>query len=329
LVNVLHPPINTTASKASLNQRSPLVSIIGDAVARARVTAMLRGLDGNPCTCLTVEELRRRLRAGGVRSLVLEARDRNGMTTRPLVAEIVRDYPGVSILIYCDQSRTPPSEIVSLVRAGAHNYVMHGMDDERNALRLALSAAEQVSAADFVLDALRDDVPPLAKPLVELFLRGADGPIPVMEAAKQLGVHRKTLRNRMDSAGCPAPTELRAWCRLFLAARLLDEPSRSVESVADQLDFPSASALRNLLKRRTGLAPYALRQAGGLRYLLARFRDECASRRRHATPDIAPAASETTPGSSTAAVARVAESEPVRPRRHAAARPTPTRRPPA
>jgi AraC-like DNA-binding protein len=322
MVTALRAPNKSLVSRSTLKYRSALVSLIGDAVARARVTAMLRGLDADPYTCVSVEDLRTRLRAGGVRSLVLEARDRNGMTTVPLVAEIVRDYPGVSILVYCDQSRTPPSEVVGMVRAGAHNYVMHGMDDERNALRLALQAAEQVSAADFVLDALRDDIPPLARPLLELFLRGADGPIPVMEAAKQLGVHRKTLRNRMDAAGFPAPTELRAWCRLFLAARLLDEPSRSVEGVADQLEFPSASALRNLLKRRTGLAPYALRAAGGLRFLLARFRSECAARRRRTSPDMTPL----TPGTASESVARVAESDPPRPRRHAAAR-NATRRP--
>ena len=283
-----------------------LVSLIGDAVARARVTATLRGLDGDPCICLTTDELRTRLRAGGVRSIIVEARDRNGATTVPLVSEVLRDYPGVSVLVYCDLLRTPPTEVVALIRAGAHNFMMHGMDDERNALRLALRAAEQASAADFILGVLGVDAPPIARPLLELYLRGAEGPIPVVEAAKQLGVHRKTLRNRMQVAGLPAPAELRTWCRLFLAARLLDEAGRTVESVAHQLEFPSGSALRNLLKRRTGLTPHALRAAGGLRHLLNEFRADCAARRLRERPDIAPAQTAPTPE----VVARVAESEP-------------------
>jgi AraC-like DNA-binding protein len=290
--------------------------LIGDAVARARIMATLRGLDGDPCACLTTDELRSRLRAGGVRSVVLESRDRNGATTVPLVSEILRDYPGVSILAYCDFARTPVTEFVALVRAGAHNIVIHGMDDERNALRLALRAAEQASAADFVLDALRPDAPPIVRPLLELYLRGAEGAVPVIEAAKQLGVHRKTLRNRMQVAGYPAPAELRTWCRLFLAARLLDEVGRTVESVAHQLEFPSSSALRNLLKRRTGLAPYALRDAGGLRYLLDEFRADCTARRIREQPDIAPVQAPPT----SELVARVAEPAPPPARRRAAAR---------
>jgi AraC-like DNA-binding protein len=190
------------------------------------------------------------------------------------------------------------------------------MDDERNALRLALHAAEQASAADFVLDALRPDAPPIVRPLLELYLRGAEGAVPVIEAAKQLGVHRKTLRNRMQVAGYPAPAELRTWCRLFLAARLLDEVGRTVESVADQLEFPSSSALRNLLKRRTGLAPYALRDAGGLRYLLDEFRADCTARRIREQPDIAPAQAPPT----SELVARVAEPGPPPARRRATAR---------
>ena len=250
-----------------------------------------------------------------MRSIIIEARDRNGATTVPLVLEILRDYPGVSVLAYCDFPRTPSTEFVALVRAGAHNVVIHGMDDERNALRLALRAAEQASAADFVLDALRPDTPPIARPLLELYLRGAEGPMPVVEAARQLGVHRKTLRNRMQVAGFPAPAELRTWCRLFLAARLLDEAGRTVESVAHQLEFPSGSALRNLLKRRTGLAPHALRTAGGLCYLLTEFRADCAARRqRELSPDITPA--QAAPASEI--VARVAESEPPSVRRRAA-----------
>ncbi|WP_284349209.1 helix-turn-helix domain-containing protein [Roseisolibacter agri] len=127
--------------------------------------------------------------------------------------------------------------------------------------------------------AIADSVPAIGRPLMELYLRGADGAMPVTEAARQLGVHRKTLRNRMEAAGLPAPADLRAWCRLFMAGRLLEEAGRTVESVAHQLEFSTGSALRNLIKRRTGLAPYMLREAGGLPYLIACFNADCDRRR--------------------------------------------------
>lgn len=259
--------------------KKALVSLIGNAVARARVAAMLRELTGSSCVCLTADEVRARLHAGSIQVLILEAHDRDGRPTAPLVAEIRRDFPSVSIIAYWEPGRTPSSAVVPLMHAGAHQLITHPYDDAQCAFQTALLDAERRTVADHVLAALADVVPPVARPLIDLYLRGADGPMPVTEAARQLGVHRKTLRNRMEAAGLPAPADLRAWCRLFMAGRLLDEPGRTVESVALQLEFTTGSALRNLIKRRTGLAPYMLREAGGLQYLIVCFNTLCEARR--------------------------------------------------
>lgn len=263
---------------------------MSDPAARARVIGALRGLAGDPCICTSTDEVRARLRLGAVRALVLEPRDQEGASTAPMVSEIHRDHPSVSILVYLTPGRTPSSEAATLLRIGAHQLVLHGIDDERNTLRAAFLAAEHVTVADLVLDIIADELPPGVRPLVELYLRGTDGTLSLDAAARQLGVHRRTLQNRMDSAGYPGPGELRGWCRLFIAAQLMHDGGRTVEGVAQQLDFPSASALRNLLKRRTGLAPHGLRAAGGLRYLLRTFQQSCERRR---TRDVAPATCET------------------------------------
>jgi AraC-like DNA-binding protein len=186
----------------------------------------------------------------------------------------------VCILAYYIPGRATSSELATLMRAGAHQLVLHDLDDERTVLQAAFRSAEQTTVAEVILEELGDELPPSVRPLVELYLQGVDGPVSIQQAARQLGVHRRTLHHRMEVAGFPVPTELRAWCRLFLAARLLEDPGRTVESVALQLDFHSSSALRNLLKRRTGLAPHALRAAGGLQYLLAEFRQSCDARKR-------------------------------------------------
>lgn len=260
--------------------RGLIITLIGDAVARARVAALLRELTGSSCVCLTPGEVRNRLRAGGVRALVVSAADRDGRSTSALVGEVRRGFPDVSIVAYCEVGRTPSAAMTELVQAGAHQLMLHPNDDSRLGLETLLRNAQRANVATLVFDALADVLPSDAHPLVNLYLRGGEGPVPVTEAALQLGIHRKTLRNRMEAAGLPAPIDLRAWCRLFLAARLLDEPGRTVESVALQLDFNSGSALRNLLRRRTGLAPWELRAAGGLAFLIDRFTAECAERRR-------------------------------------------------
>jgi AraC-like DNA-binding protein len=260
--------------------RQVVITMIGDAVARARVAAILRELTGSPCLCISQMEVRDRLRAGGVRGLILAPTDRDGRSTLGLVSEVRREFPDVYVIAYGEVGRTPSSAIAAMIRSGAHDMLQYPNDDSRSIIENLLRTANRTNVAAQVYESIADTLDPAALPLVKLYLSGAEGPVPVIEAAVQLGVHRKTLRNRLDAAGLPAPADLRAWCRLFLAARLMDEPGRTVESVALELDFTSGSAFRNLLRRRTGLAPYELRHAGGLPHLLKRFLEECSARQR-------------------------------------------------
>ena len=46
-----------------------------------------------------------------------------------------------------------------------------------------------------------------------------------------------TLVDRLATAGLPTPSAMIAWCRLTLAAQMLEDPARSVEQIALLLDF--------------------------------------------------------------------------------------------
>jgi AraC-like DNA-binding protein len=82
--------------------------------------------------------------------------------------------------------------------------------------------------------------------------------------ANALGVHRKTLVNYCCAVHFPTPSALVSWCQLFLVGYYLGHGNATVAAIAQQLDFPSATALRNLLKRYTGDRPQDVRAAGGL-----------------------------------------------------------------
>jgi AraC-like DNA-binding protein len=258
-----------------------VVAVLPDATLRARLTGALRGRGSAVRFCATVGEARVALAGGAVRALVVGACDAEQHSTAPLVERARRDHPHVTVVGYCALTRggDASAALVGLIRAGVHTVVMRDLDDEPHALRTALQLAEHACAAALVLDAVRGELPPGVRPLVELYLRGDERPPEVGEAARALGVHRRTLVNRMRAAGCPPPRALRTWCRVFVAARLLEAPGRTVESVAHQLEFDSPSGLRNTLRRYTGRAPAALRTAGGLRCALSAFAAACAARR--------------------------------------------------
>ncbi len=256
-----------------------IVALLTDVTLRLRLTGALKGWS-TPVECVAhARDARVRLAAGDVRALVTGPRDASERPTAPLVADVRRDHPSVAVVAYCSSSAGSSDDILDLVRAGAHTLVVRGVDDERHAFRAALRGAEQRCTAALVFERVRDHLPSAVAPLVALYLRADGMPPSVAEAAELLGVHRKTLVNRLAAAGCPTPRALRTWCRLFVAARLLEEPGRTIDSIARQLDFDSTTGLRNALKRYTGHGAGAVRAAGGLADVLARFNAACAARR--------------------------------------------------
>lgn len=93
----------------------------------------------------------------------------------------------------------------------------------------------------------------------------------VEEFAFAAGVSPKTLQRRVARNRLGSPSELLAWCRILLAAQLLDDYAATTASVAHELRFPSAAAFRRTLRSLTGLRPTELRTLGGLQYLVGRF----------------------------------------------------------
>ncbi|HEX2209648.1 MAG TPA: helix-turn-helix domain-containing protein, partial [Longimicrobium sp.] len=93
----------------------------------------------------------------------------------------------------------------------------------------------------------------------------------------------RTLRRRLQAAGLPPAEQLLAWRRLLHAARLLEDPQRSVQSVSRSLGFSTASAFRRSLRALTGLRPAEVVAGGGVRLvaglLLARCGEGAAEQR--------------------------------------------------
>lgn len=67
------------------------------------------------------------------------------------------------------------------------------------------------------------------------------------------------------------------WCRLFLVSAMLELTSRTLESIATELDYASATALRNQLKNYTGMTSTQIRNSG-LRAVVNVFRGRVAQR---------------------------------------------------
>lgn len=222
--------------------------------------------------CDRVRDVMPAVRSCPAQMLITECIDRDGSSTIPAVESVRGGYPTVSVIVYAIPGRTPSSDILTMARLGVHELVMRGFDDVGIAFRAAMESAVRGCAATRVVAGLRDHVPVNVLPFLRYCLDRAAFEPSVAEAAEFLGVHRKTLVYRLRQAGMPSPSAVVSWCRLFVAAHLLESPQMSVADVTLRLDFASASAFRGMLRRHTGLRPQELRAHGGLNHLLHLFR---------------------------------------------------------
>jgi AraC-like DNA-binding protein len=122
-----------------------------------------------------------------------------------------------------------------------------------------------------VLREVRPMLPATVRPIVEHCVLRARTPLTVAGVARALGVHRKTLVNKLRRAGFPGPRAIIGWSRLLLAAHALEDPGRPVERIALDLEFASATAMCNMLRRYTGLRPREVRENGGVACVLHLF----------------------------------------------------------
>jgi AraC-like DNA-binding protein len=205
--------------------------------------------------------------------LIVEATDGHGTPTAPFVREIIQSLPGVPVVGYCRVESGHSREIIDLAAAGVHEILFHGVDDAGVSLRAVLDSARQACASAEIVSALRAFMPSAGIPLFRYCLDYPHRATSVEAVADALGIHRKTLVNRCTQARLPAPSAVLSWARLLLAAYFLGNPHRTVEAIAMQLDYPSATSLRNMLKRYTGLRPQDVRALGGVTPVLTALAD--------------------------------------------------------
>lgn len=220
-----------------------------------------------------VGEVLQALRAdsSAIRAVLLEAHDASGRPAAGLARQVTRLFPAMPVIGYCSLRSEDSQDIIALSSAGVHELIFRHQDDHAVLLRGILQSAEQACTADLVMHHLGEALPPRMRPIIEYCLTNPEQAHSVDAVARALGVNRKTLVNHCRAAGFPPPGAVVAWCLILLTTGLLATPGVTVERVAIQLNFPSATALRNMLKRYTGLRPGDLRTANALDELCARF----------------------------------------------------------
>jgi AraC-like DNA-binding protein len=179
-----------------------------------------------------------------------------------VVSALRKSFPALPIIAYCRPGPHASEEITRIVRAGADELALRGIDDLGLTIRRALGRSPAGHHSQRVLQRIAAAAPPDVLPVVTYCLDHICEPLSVDALARAHQVHRKTLVNRFARAGWPPPGVVSRWCRLLVAASLLQDPARTVAQTAPLVGCPSPMALRALLRRLAHAAPRTLRRRG-------------------------------------------------------------------
>lgn len=188
-------------------------------------------------------------------------------------------HPAVELVAYADFTGRPAGDPFTLAQLGVRAVVPRGARDEAALLAACLDCAPGWTPLEELIEQLREVLPVCVQRWLEPVLRSPLEPRTVTELARRAGCSPRTLRRTLAAAGLPSPEQLLGWRRLLHAARLLEDPGRSVESVARTLDLSSGAALRKTLRSVAGLRPRDLAPGHGVRLVAARFLAACGHRK--------------------------------------------------
>ena len=188
-------------------------------VLRARIRAAI-GTEQRLSMLEDASALWRAVQTRPVSLVIVEANAVTLADTPAMVASLRTAFPAVAVAGYCRLERGVAGAILDLARAGVHDVVIAGIDDERFTLATVVERALRRSTADDVLAHLAPlRLPKAVVRAMRLFLASAGRPIAIARAASLLGVHRRTLASWSTIAGLPTPRQTATGSRLLVAAR--------------------------------------------------------------------------------------------------------------
>ncbi len=179
-------------------------------------------------------------------------------------------HGSTALVLYISVPPVPVQDVFEAGRFGFDAVVVADEGDDPLSLQQVIERAMARGVGELLRKGLGDRVPTARDAALACVARAHERLSPE-KLARLLGVRRRALTERLLRAGLPAPQRLIGWGRLIVAARLLEDPDRKVDTIAMTLDFPSGSAFRNTCQRYLGATPQEIRARGGADYVVGAF----------------------------------------------------------
>jgi AraC-like DNA-binding protein len=172
------------------------------------------------------------------------------------------EFPSTAVFAALDLSSASVDDVRTLGKWGVVQVIALGHDDTATGVVYRFREAQGRPLKALLWQVLPADTSAPARGIidaaVEVVAVGGHG----RDLARQLRFSRRTLLRWCKRAELPPPRKLLAWMRILLAAELLDDPGRTVLSVAHACGYSSDSGLRRVTQKFVGASPSELRRRG-------------------------------------------------------------------
>ncbi|HEV2145985.1 MAG TPA: helix-turn-helix domain-containing protein [Longimicrobiaceae bacterium] len=196
--------------------------------------------------------------------------------------ELLRAFPFATVLAALPVTPRDGELLRTLLDCGVADFIVMGHETTPVGVSRRLRLVRSRPVKRLLKRALPQGVPSRTQGMLtraaEVVAVGGGAP----ELAAALRVSPRTVPRWCERADLPPPRRLFAWLRMLMAAELLDQPQRSLASVARACGYANESSLKNTFRDFLGVGPSELRKAGAFQTVATAFARDLASVREHA-----------------------------------------------
>ena len=186
------------------------------------------------------------------------------------------DFPSLPVFAATEAGRGQRDDLRTMGKWGIVEVISIGHDDTPAALLHRFRKATGRPLKVLLEGVLPADTSSRARAIIDAAAETVTVAGHALDLAQGLGLSRRTLLRWTEAAEIPPPRTLLAWMRILLAAELLDDPGRSVLSVAQACGYSSDSGLRRVMQRFVGASPTQLRDRGAFARASKKFLEQLA-----------------------------------------------------
>ena len=220
--------------------------------------------------------------------IVVDPYEEDGSDLSATLRALLLEFPSATVISALRLRPDRYRDLRTLGAWGVADIIVRGEDDTSDAISRRLRAIQGRPLQSLLERSLPTNTSGQARALMMAAAEVVSTGGQARELARMLYLSPRTLLRWCERAELSPPRRILVWMRVLMAAELLDDPGRTVSSVAHACGYSSDNSLRRALQDFLATTPTTLRREGAFSIASRAFlRDLSTAREETATLSLA------------------------------------------